>query len=476
MDSLEVRAAMKAPGSQMPPPQDLHQDHDSSVVYPLGATPSWREVQKSIERNPLVLMRLWEFMPPQDVPHVAAEKLFISWAWQMWCGINRKHRQGDWNPSGQINLEQAMALWSVDQVHEHLREIQWEALSKPEWKVGGRSKDSFRDRWQIYFPDRTIEPPKGSSWGVLFKHPWYIAEYHERLKSQSTLQNLDMQISLGNLFHMVQSLPSSLRCSSSAMGKTWEHAQGRTIMLTNPDMYRVETVGKRVTTRRAGIPAAIAPRLQNEEDLLFGFGANQADQREIKRSLRVKQGANTLASQRNRNRSGKSKNARRPPLPASAPVRTPAVSDQEAAPGPQMAHTEDQDDVTMQADLSIAIGDVIEEDAAPAPRISPVEDEEEEVSMHEGQREDIADETIIEVSSDDEMDSRGWDESIVEIFSGDEDEIDYQGGDDDTYRVEGDNQGHDEDEDGDEVEEEEEEGRGQGEDNEDDEEDEEVEA
>lgn len=414
-DGLEVKDAMKVASNQ-PPRRPLVEDHDPTDEYPLGQYPSWSQVQASISKNPLGLLRLWTFDPAlNDIMKTAAE-LFKAFCWQTWCGLNPYYLTSGWTPTKDITLEEGIRLWSAVEVYEHVRNVQWKAIkTKAKFRGRGQRKDDFPARLSMYFPKMSSKPKNGP-WLLSFQHHWYIHEYNRILESSNAETVTQLHQALGTLFGHLQCLPDSQRCTPKTAGRTWTHKSESIVMLINPNLCRYDKAVTKSTRRRSGFPSAHAKPSEHLGNLLQGAGLNAQERKEMQKAKKREENEKN----RNNRRSGKSKNARRPPtalsrksqptVETSQVTEDASVDDQSDERGETCMEEvvqEDFDDTVIEIMSSSEEGDAqqgggCEEEGG--------QEEDEDVQQDEDEDDDSEDEDEDDQDEDEESDSQEEDE------------------------------------------------------------------
>ncbi|KAF8074202.1 hypothetical protein FPV67DRAFT_1410099 [Lyophyllum atratum] len=239
-------------------PRDV--DEDS---YPLGSTPSWRQVQRSLQSKPWELMRDWEWSPELEAymgdddassGQRAAGDLFVNFTRQLWLGLN-PHWQSSTEKASPKNVKEALETWSVDAVAERVKDVKFLACNAGlEGNIPGRKHKSFLTRVSRYFR-RNYGSQKGFWSNVAEEGVGFGSTYVTMCEDleDDKIQELDGY--LGTLLSYCQCLPTS---SSEA---PWIVSQGQVQMDTNPRYYRLLSIGAGSALKRStrSAPALYRP-------------------------------------------------------------------------------------------------------------------------------------------------------------------------------------------------------------------------
>ncbi|KAJ8584007.1 hypothetical protein M405DRAFT_747726 [Rhizopogon salebrosus TDB-379] len=248
-----VKSRYKAP----PLPNPLA----SSNAWPLGPTPSWKDIVKTIEDQPQHLMRSWSYNPLWDPKDLDVGLLFVQFTREFWLQLGEAQTTNDFADAILINsricdnLEEAMACWSLDHVNKWILSVQFQACSAGlEGDKPGRPHLSFLQRRTTFFPDPDITPSQSSKWKTYWAEG-YIAHYHHICSQLSEAKMQLFNDGLDILFANIQCLPDANKPTIKSPGSTWTLAPDRDAIkiVTNPSFYLLQKIGarKRATRRPA---------------------------------------------------------------------------------------------------------------------------------------------------------------------------------------------------------------------------------
>jgi hypothetical protein len=281
--------------------------------FPIGRTPTWREVEKCIKERPWALMRAWVWSPhwENDIGESAA-KLFQLFSTHIWASLNDNWRAVHSLSISPVSVREAVECWTLKEVYLNFKTITFVPCNAGlQGRISGRKVKSFADRLTLYFPPST-ETLSGV-WKIFGEEPGYIAEYRKIVDSLMEEEKEALDSSLRVLLAQCQCLPISER----GLGKrsaVWNVRGDVVQVLTNPLFYKLETIGgggwKPAKTRRA--PTHQPPKKLQIALLEHSGVTSQAAKRAVNWSRSV-----------NRRRSTKSRNRRIPPSqkPKQKPVK-----------------------------------------------------------------------------------------------------------------------------------------------------------
>ena len=208
--------------------EDEGENEYDDELYPLGPTPTWKEITRSIGSNPTILIRPWEGLPADLIDYSEprledgsmkqrAGLLFAKFTRQLWMSLNEGWRI---DPGFQIapeSVEEALTRWTVDFVLERCLDPIFQACAIPGLRhVSGRHVASFGERMKLYFPssqDRSKE--KCNFWTSFGEAPGYLHDYREMIEGFSDEEVLELQMCLEELLENCQCLPDSVRSKST---------------------------------------------------------------------------------------------------------------------------------------------------------------------------------------------------------------------------------------------------------------------
>jgi hypothetical protein len=288
-------------------------DRNDEEAYPLGANLTWNELKVALSDIPGVIMRQWswpgdldEFLhPEQESVEGLAVELFKFFTAQIWAALHASYKLGNGSLRRTPNsLEDAMAFWSLDRLHTHLKSYVVIPCNCPVRGQGpGQRVPSFEERASLYFIDAGQDLKK--HWAPLARNPGYIQKYRGEKNKLEDRDKERLDLSLGKMLSYCQCLPNSKLGNA---GGIWDVKQGKVILLSNPHYYKLHMVGlvpgKKRRTR--GAPAHATDRQLLTALLeLEGYSADIANQ-----TLRMEGVAKKMLS---KNRTRKTKNFRVPP-------------------------------------------------------------------------------------------------------------------------------------------------------------------
>ena len=196
-------------------------------------------------------------------------------------------------------LEEALGQWSLDVCLEKTRSATFEALNT---EGEGRHVEDFCARRKIFFPQEPLEKlPK--AWGDFGSKYGYIARYQKERKRVEAPYEGELDEYLEELLGLCQCLPDS------SVRHIWRTEGGQVVFVTNPKGYKIRGVG-RGGKKKEGVRRA--PRAQRtKKDTMIGIikGEHQTTLEKAEMAYRM-----MGSVRRKRERSGRMKNKRVPPL------------------------------------------------------------------------------------------------------------------------------------------------------------------
>ena len=261
-DSSEVRKIMGANVKVRRKVLAPSNPFTSSEDWPLGPTPSWKDVSRLIEDQPERLIRPWVYDPIWDLGDLNAGLFFVQFTREFWLQLSQAQTTNAFadtmviNPRICDNLKEAMACWSLDHVNTWILSVKFQASSAGlEGDIPGRHHLSFAQRRTTFFPAQNTIPglPISSKWRIYWTDG-YIARYHQLCLQLSTAQLQHFHDKLDMLFANIQCLPDVNKPTSKTPGSTWTlaHDCNSIKMVTNPHFYRLQKIG--IQTRAAKRP------------------------------------------------------------------------------------------------------------------------------------------------------------------------------------------------------------------------------
>ena len=162
---------------------------------------------------------------------------------------------------------------------------------------------TFAERRQIYFPEDS-EGLITKVWKNLGAQPGYISKYHSYVRRLGPEGKATLNSCLGEWLSLCQCLPDSFRHQTG--GWIWKAEHKKIVVLTNPDFYRIEKIGKEKTQRTKGIIQRSAPAQRGIKSISIQMMVLE------KVPIEVAEKAYRYVKDQDR-RSAKSKNRRKPP-------------------------------------------------------------------------------------------------------------------------------------------------------------------
>ena len=294
-------------------------EEEDLTLYPIGERPTWKQIARSLEGNPTVLIRKWEGLPAElgqyDNPETGSTEdvacdIFIRFTSQMWMALHEGWRIETTVEIAPETIQEALTKWTVDFVLQQCVNPLFLPCNTGLKHVSGRHVSTFAGRLNLYFPLETQEP-LGKFWQGFVIEPGYIHEFWERMKDPEHRDELPR--CLEELLGQCQCLPDSARSKST--NRAWHVHQKRMVILTNPRFYCIREVGKKGTVSSKRLDreqrAAPAHRSERERKILMLQAAGYT--REIaKRAVNAQRNARQKRL-RDVGRSKKAKNKRNPP-------------------------------------------------------------------------------------------------------------------------------------------------------------------
>lgn len=288
-------------------------------LYPIGETPTWRQIIRSLEDNPTVLIKKWEGLPLELHGYENAEEgsteevacqIFLKFTRQMWMALHDGWRIKSSVEIVPETIKEALTNWTVDFVLQHCVNPVFVPCNTGFKNVSGRPVASFAERGKLYFPVEDDEVV-GRFWSGFVVEPGYIHEFWERMKDETHKQELPR--CLEDLLGQCQCLPDSARSKST--NRLWHVHQKRLVILSNPEFYSIRGVGEKGTATSNRLDkeqrAAPAHRSERERKIMMleaaGFSRETA-----KRAVNAQRNARQKRL-RDMGRSKKAKNKRMPP-------------------------------------------------------------------------------------------------------------------------------------------------------------------
>jgi hypothetical protein len=134
-DSVDVQKIMDAHVKSYYTAPPLPNLLASSNAWPLGPTPSWKDIVKTIKDQLQHLMRFWSYNPLWDPKDLDVRLLFVQFTREFWLQLGEAQTTNDFEDAIFINLricdnlKEVMACWSLDHVNKWILSIQFQACS-----------------------------------------------------------------------------------------------------------------------------------------------------------------------------------------------------------------------------------------------------------------------------------------------------------------------------------------------------------
>jgi hypothetical protein len=310
--------------------EDEEDEDDNDGQFPIGPTPTWKEITASIESDPTILIPRWVGLPKEIMGYSdslcedgsmqhRAGLIFVKFTRQLWISLNdgwRVDPDFDIEPE---SVEEALKTWTVDFVLEHCAEPLFRACAITGLQhVSGRHVSSFGERIKLYFPScDEASTEKGNFWKTFGQEPGYLHDYWETIKEICLEEGLELQKCLEELLEQCQCLPDSSR-RSQTIGRGWNLHNKRVVILTNPNHYQIREVGEG-GRKGKGLQKGLrsAPAHRSEKERYIRMLSQQGYPRETAaQAVKAKQTI-TRRMKRQEGRSKKAKNKRVPPKASS---------------------------------------------------------------------------------------------------------------------------------------------------------------
>jgi hypothetical protein len=331
IDTIEVVRELKLTVTRRRKPQPERQEHEDETRYPLGETPTWKQIAGSLQSDPTLLIPRWEEPDIErfsDCDQGSAESLaveiFIRFTCHMWILLNPSWRIRPENRINPTTLSGALRCWSVDVILEEIMDASFKACHSERQSGPGRPSMSFSERRKLYFPD---DEPKEMAkvWRHLGEAPGYIHKYFQLRKRLGPEAKSLLDECLEELLSLCQCLPDSSRSKSA--GWIWKVERKKIVVLTNPKFYRLKRIGQKPSTRvksRNGQAGRAAPAHRNARSTAVAMMVSE----DIPEEVAEKAYRATRRPKKNQDkRSAKLRNRRKPPQKKSELIEDEAEDD-----------------------------------------------------------------------------------------------------------------------------------------------------
>jgi hypothetical protein len=215
---------------------------DCEEQYPIGKSPTWKEIEKCIEETPLKLMRSWEWLTEWESIEKTAATLFTTFTANIWAALDTRWHAPKRSKVLPVTLKEAMECWTVKFVHEQVTSVKFVACNTGLFgNIPGRRVLSFSRRRELYFPG--LVELKGF-WGALGDRSGYIGQYHHTHTMLSPEEVEKLDDALGMLLSQCQCLPISVRGEkeNSRGNRIWDMQGEMVLVHSNPEYYKVSAV------------------------------------------------------------------------------------------------------------------------------------------------------------------------------------------------------------------------------------------
>jgi len=290
------------------------EDEDDEIQFPIGRTPTWKEVKHTLKEQPWVLLERYQMpaelegydLAPQGSPEHDAMRLFKLFTSHIWVTLNGTRQAEDVLLTPQ-SLRESLECWSLEfgwARLENCRVIPCNAGLKG--AIPGKRDLAFTDRRAVYFPDQDVE--LRDTWALLAEEPGYIWQYREMVQERDSEEDVEsLQDCLGIILSYCQCLPNSYRTPNGS-GKPWKEAGEEVEMVSNPRYYKLEAIGN-VSNPKAKARRGPLHRGKHEtRSKLLEMEGYAAPEVERARKLQTR-----LRRMIEKRRSGQAKNKRVPP-------------------------------------------------------------------------------------------------------------------------------------------------------------------
>ncbi len=285
-------------------------DQNSEEIYPLGENLTWNELKAALSDMPGIILRKWSWPGDLDKfhrPEGMAANLFKVFTAQIWAALHAAYKLCD--PSVRQrpdSLEEAMACWSLDSLHDHLKAYVVIPCNCPvRGKGPGPRVPSFEERTSLYFVEAGRDLKNHKHWAPFAQNPGYISKYRLEKRKLDDEDKARLDLALGKMLSYCQCLPNTKLDNA---GGIWDVKQGKVVLLSNPHYWKLRMVGlvPREKRRARGAPAHATKRQLSRSLLeLEGYNAEVAND-----TLRMEV---MIKKMRTKNRTGRAKNLRVPP-------------------------------------------------------------------------------------------------------------------------------------------------------------------
>ncbi|KAI0737445.1 hypothetical protein C8Q80DRAFT_1276446 [Daedaleopsis nitida] len=243
-------------------PCQPQQPYNRSVAYPLGTSPTWRELAEAIDITPEAIIKDWS-MPFHVDTNPLANRLFVNFTQQVWFLLKDSWKTPA-SKSPITSIEDAMTVWTLAGIRDRILRISFKPCNAGiPGPITAPREPSFRDRMRWYFPEPGPSPRKGSQWHIMHLKPCYIFEYHFLRARLCVDDKLSLDVCLQEIFANLQCLPISLRPETNGYGWIWKKEKDTVTIITNPRFYRIDSIGTHRSRQLRGSPISQTFTLQH---------------------------------------------------------------------------------------------------------------------------------------------------------------------------------------------------------------------
>jgi len=298
---------------RLPPADPPGIDDEEEEAYPIGRTPSWKELNNALKIQPWTIMKHWTWPSALDqyenseegsIIH-SASKLFQLFTSQIWAALNNS-----WKSNivlhAPTTLQAALECWTLDNIHKCLNSY-WilPCNSNIHGDIPGPKAPSFASRSGLYFVKPASKKLEGL-WESLADAPGYISEYQKQIEELEGDDIDELHGALEILFSHCQCLPNSKFEGASVI---WEVRKGDVTLLGNPRFYKLVSVSNSERPHQTRRAPTHTGKVALQEALLQLTGLSKKQARitlNLKKTL-------TLAAAAKKKRSARARNQRVPP-------------------------------------------------------------------------------------------------------------------------------------------------------------------
>lgn len=255
MDDVGVYRSLKISTHRTKRVQLRHIQNDPQMdidadEYPIGPTPTWRQLDSALDKQPWNILKQWqwsdeldELMKSESDPIAAAIRLFVTFTSQIWAVLHPA-----WKTNQELvrpkSLKEALGFWSLDQLHKRLTGYTVQPCNAGlRGDILGHRMLPFTERWKLYMePDASHA--QGARWEMLKRPYGLIGQYQNALKGFSPLDRDEFTTTLETLFSSSQCLPHTTQKG------IWSIEDEKVVLLANPTYYKINAIKSGRTSKR----------------------------------------------------------------------------------------------------------------------------------------------------------------------------------------------------------------------------------